>query len=518
MRQPPTHIAILALGLMLTLAGALAAHRAWEDAAALRLARHADVAERDVATALATTVARLRGADAMIRSRGLPTASAFSRYVGAIRLESGSGVQGLGFALDLGDRPHAAAQARLRRAGFDLVLWPRSAERARSAIVLLEPGDARNRAALGFDMLSEPRRRAAMLAAAADGEAHVTAPVRLVQEIDAGRVQPGFLVYLPTHRADGGLLGWTYSPLRAGDFFGAALRATPPDVAVAVRWGDDVLYSAGDWTGVRRRVERRLQIDGVIWRLSVGEVGHAFALSPALLVALIGALTSLGLAGFLRFREQIVLQLKAALAEAERASALNETLLQEVNHRVANSLSLAGGLLLMQKRASGNEEVRAALRTAANRVTAIGRVHQDLYRSRGGPITVGASTFLETLATDLRANLLGEESGVTLTVEAADVTLPAQRAVLIGIVATELATNAVKYAFPEGRGTIALRLAAEDDRLAFSVADDGVGFAAGVQGDGLGSRIVAALADQLGADLDRRSGPGGSTVTLKFAP
>jgi CHASE1-domain containing sensor protein len=98
----------------------------------------------------------------------------------------------------------------------------------------LEPRDKRNQAAIGFNMFSEPTRRAAMEKARDKGDAVISSKVLLKQEITQNK-QWGFLIYVPIYRgprAPGSveerrarLLGFVYSPFRAGDFFQTLLEA-----------------------------------------------------------------------------------------------------------------------------------------------------------------------------------------------------------------------------------------------------------------------------------------------------
>src|SRR5690606_29790516 len=123
----------------------------------------------------------------------------FGRYVARLRLERNyPGVLGVGFTEFRSDRAGIEALARERRAlgEADFRAWPEGSREAYSAILFLEPMNRLNRAAIGYDMLSEPTRRQAMIASARVDEGRATGPVQLVQEIDPVK-QPGFLIYLP---------------------------------------------------------------------------------------------------------------------------------------------------------------------------------------------------------------------------------------------------------------------------------------------------------------------------------
>ncbi len=187
----------------------------------------------------------LRGARGLFAASGDVTAREFETYVSQFDLaRSFRGVQGIGYA------------GRILPASVD------SLERARRAdgvvgyrvhpdlprdeyfpIIYLEPLDRRNRAALGFDMHSEPARRMAMDMARDSGRAVATSALQLVQEIDDDK-QVGFLIYLPLYAGEGTpatvaerrerLRGYVYAPFRAGDLFNGLFGVAMPPVAFSV--------------------------------------------------------------------------------------------------------------------------------------------------------------------------------------------------------------------------------------------------------------------------------------------
>jgi PAS domain S-box-containing protein len=170
----------------------------------------------------------------------------FGRY--AMQLELATtypGIQGVGFSRRFAWDERGSVEAEMRAAGLETFqVWPDHERSEGHAIVLLEPQDTRNRAALGFDMFTEPVRREAMEHARDSGRPVASGRVTLVQEIGSNK-QAGFLVYLPLYahgttpatveerRAN--LRGFVYSPFRADDlFFGIFGREVEPRVGFAV--------------------------------------------------------------------------------------------------------------------------------------------------------------------------------------------------------------------------------------------------------------------------------------------
>ena len=225
--------------------------------------------------------------------------------------------------------------------------------------------------------------------------------------------------------------------------------------------------------------------------------GHVIAAGIFLLICL-------ALASVIEFMRQLVYRLDAA----ERAK---DTLLQEANHRFKNNLQIIASLLELQGRGE-DAGIRAALAAAAERVQVIARVHERFRpTATGGSISI--RDYLEELGADLGTGLRGARP-IAVQVNADPVEVELERAVQIGLIVNELVTNALKYAFPDGRGgTIEISLRAAADTAEIVVRDDGVGCPASTE-PGLGTRLVTLLARQLGGELSRSHGETGCTARI----
>jgi two-component sensor histidine kinase len=194
-------------------------------------------------------------------------------------------------------------------------------------------------------------------------------------------------------------------------------------------------------------------------------------------------------------------------------------LLQEVNHRVGNSLQLIAAMLHMQSHANPGEAVKSALLDAATRVMAVAQVHRRLYTSEDVK-TVAIDHYLNALIKDLRNSTKGD-AFAQLSLVADAVETDPDRAVAIGVIVNELVINACKYAYPMGKGPIRVALKTQDDgtNAVISVEDDGVGFAdsAPVGSTGLGQHIVKAMADKLGARVSHDRMHRGTRIQIAFA-
>jgi len=222
---------------------------------------------------------------------------------------------------------------------------------------------------------------------------------------------------------------------------------------------------------------------------------------------------------FAQALEQVRLRRQTAEAEeALRASNQRlQALLREVNHRVANSLQLVSAFVQLQAAALDDEAARAALRETQRRIEAIGQVHRRLYTSDDVQ-TVDMAAYLAALLHELEETGVGAAGVRRLRLSADPVRLNTDRAVSLGVIVNELITNACKYAYATDEdGEVRVFLARDGDQaLRLTVEDDGRGLTAGLaaQGTGLGARVIAAMADSLGARLEYDAAHRGVRASL----
>lgn len=211
-----------------------------------------------------------------------------------------------------------------------------------------------------------------------------------------------------------------------------------------------------------------------------------------------------------------------ALARAAGALREREMLLVELRHRAKNTVQLIGSLVSLLARRVEAASV-PAVRELARRVRAFGLAHESLHRGRmAGEVDLGR--YLGEVAGGLLE--LAEGRDVRLDVRTERVMMSFGRAAPLGLAVNELVTNALKYAFPDGRGgvvTVEVRERGEDGAVLVSVADDGIGLPADAwppQGArSLGMSLVAGLARQAGAavSVERGDGDGGTRFVLTVA-
>ena len=186
------------------------------------------------------------------------------------------------------------------------------------------------------------------------------------------------------------------------------------------------------------------------------------------------------------------------------------TLLKEIHHRVKNNLQVISSLLSLQSTGLDDPRARDAFEASIRRVRSMALVHERLYRT-GDLSEIDFAQYLSAVAMDLAHALY--VPGVGVKVEAQEIMLSLDLAVPCGLIANELITNALKHAFPGGRGgAVTASLARRPDGLLqMTIADNGVGFPPGTDVEALGSMgmtTVRTLVGQVGGSLSIEAGPG----------
>jgi len=192
-----------------------------------------------------------------------------------------------------------------------------------------------------------------------------------------------------------------------------------------------------------------------------------------------------------------------------------EMLLIEVNHRAKNSLAIAASLLAIQGRRQPDPGVRALFEEAYERLNAMARVHDLLSKSESAQ-RVDVATYVTDLCEALRP-ITEKDSRIHLEAQVEQgVLIAADTAVPLGIVLTELITNAVKYAFPAPRsGTILAQVhRGQPGQVEAVIRDDGIGMSHLREGS-LGFGLVRSLVQQIGGEMDIQNDPG-LLVTISF--
>jgi chemotaxis protein methyltransferase CheR len=211
------------------------------------------------------------------------------------------------------------------------------------------------------------------------------------------------------------------------------------------------------------------------------------------------------------------------MAEREKNDLLKQKdmLLEELQHRIANSLQIIASIILLKARAVQSEETRLHLHDAHKRVMSIAAVQKQLHASGvGGSIEI--APYLSRLCETLASSMIGETRPIVLKMIGEGGSASSRQAESLGLIVTELVMNALKHAFPDDKieGLITVSYDRHDANWRLSVSDNGVGkpdggFAPGKSG--LGTGIIKALSHQIDAQVETVANAGGTTVSITHA-
>ena len=212
--------------------------------------------------------------------------------------------------------------------------------------------------------------------------------------------------------------------------------------------------------------------------------------------------------------------LEEAREHAEHERQRVEALLQDTSHRIGNSLATVSSLLGLQLLRSASPEVQSALESARSRVHAIAAAHRRL-RLGHDLETASTDEFLDAVLEDLAMTVSSNEK-ITISGQIDPIVISARDATTLGILLSELVTNAIKHAFPSrSGGSIEVQLKRVDEIPQLSVRDNGVGLSANAAGGsegGLGSVIIKQLANQFGGVPRYDSPPEGGLLVVIGLP
>ena len=213
-----------------------------------------------------------------------------------------------------------------------------------------------------------------------------------------------------------------------------------------------------------------------------------------------------------RVAEKLKHELLREMDDIRRDKAI---LLQELQHRVANSLQIIASVLLQTARRVQSDETRSHLRDAHNRVMSVAALQKQLALSTMDDVHL--RSYFTELCQSIGASMIRDQNHLSLKVSIDESIITADVSVSLGLIVTELVINALKHAFPADRGgKIVVGYRSEGPNWTLSVSDNGVGISSGAKVPvlGLGTSIVTALAKQLKANVEVIDTKPGTTVSV----
>ena len=435
----------------------------------------ADINRRTMAMASAierrafSSTSYLRAGAALLSTQDEVTATLFRRFVEELRLDSNfRGAEGIGWAPAIMAPEVPAFEERLSEGRMSNVkITPSLAAKPRPMLVpilYLKPDTLRNRRALGYDMYSEPVRRAAMDLAEREQRPIASGRIVLVQE--GGGNEPGFIVFMPVFDASGSgqdLKGYIYSPFNGPQFLASAaelvsyegLSARLYDVEGGKR---TLLAQLPGWRNSANVVEREVEIANREMLLVV-ESGRENALSMMSMITLLFGLAVASLLMLVaRLLAQQAMEDSRSLDWFAQQNSIRDSLTRELNHRVKNTLANVLSIVsLTRRRASDLDEFAEGI---DGRIRALSATHDLLTQSEWGTTPIRSVAEVELAPYSRNA-----EHEVVL--DGPDVDLAPNDALSFGLAIHELATNAAKYgSLSVDGGRVEVQWAKVNERLA----------------------------------------------------
>jgi two-component sensor histidine kinase len=393
--------------------------------------------------------AYLRSSAALFATQQMVEAPLFRTFIRQLHLDGRYvGSDGIGWAMKVRRQDIPTVESIMRQGGtadFAVAPVPPQDRPFVVPVMFIEPDTVRNRRAIGFDMFSEPVRRAAMKSAERTGQPTASGRVVLQQEGQAPDAA-GFLVYMPVFAVDatGGdhtLRGYVYSPFNAQRFLessidvnhlgGAGVRLFDEDAG-----GPRLMAEIATGNGSGKLVRRAIDIAGHRFILEIEAQATPMLSLMSIMSLLFGLLVATLLLVLARLLTQQAVEDRIALAWFEQQSSIRNSLTRELNHRVKNTLANVLSIIsLTRRRATSLADFADSLE---NRIRALSATHDLLTQSDWGttPVIDVVKAELAPYAQDAQRHL---------EIAGPDVELAPNDALSLGLAIHELATNAAKY-------------------------------------------------------------------------
>jgi two-component sensor histidine kinase len=443
----------------ITVLSVFAIERGEQERDAADVARKAQAMTSAIERRAYTSSAYLRAGAALLSTQDEVTPELFRRFVSELRLDANyRGAEGIGWAPVVEAAELAAFEARLGMSRRDEQhVTPTIEEQPRdllTPILFLQPDTGRNRRALGYDMYSEPTRRAAMDLAAANDRPTASGPVVLVQE--GGGDAVGFLIMMPVFEglsSSRELKGFIYSPFNASQFLASASDLVSyDDIGARLLDGetaDPVPMARSDaWLDGRSAVVREVNLANRTMMLEVQSTREEGLSSMSMITLLFGLAVASLLMLVARLLTQQTLEDRRAISWFEEQNSIRNSLTRELNHRVKNTLANVLSIVSLTRRRSADlDEFAEGL---DGRIRALSATHDLLTQSDWGTTPIRAVVEVELAPyardEDHQLDLVGPHTE-----------LAPNDALSLGLAVHELATNAAKYgslSVPGGKVTV----------------------------------------------------------------
>jgi two-component sensor histidine kinase len=194
-----------------------------------------------------------------------------------------------------------------------------------------------------------------------------------------------------------------------------------------------------------------------------------------------------------------------------------DQIIREVHHRVKNNLQIIASIFNLQAENSNNADFKDLIFVGRNRIKSIALVHEMLYTSIN-PRSVNIKEYVQTLVYHIHHSLSKPGSKISLQYDFQEEHyLSTDQIISIGLVINEAVTNSIKYAFPNGKGTISISFSRFENKFELEIMDNGIGFSdQKTEGTGLGTQLISLLCLQIEGQLKTKSNSEGTAYFISF--
>lgn len=510
-------------------------NKAQEDEQAARVAMQVNMRLRD-------HVAVLEGVRALYQSDASSSGPGIRSYLAALQPQlQAPGMEGVGIAVAIRQGTPAAAEAILRRNyGKDIAVWPTTDQPIGFPIVLVEPDNPRRHNALGFDMYSEPVRRAAMRRAWQTGRPATSGIVRLVQERDEKQKQPGFLIYVPVYARTPGetadetaklaaavgaeaadvappppsarpIEAFVYAPFRTRDLMTAVLGSNLDTVAgIEVLAGDGpsapLVFRHGTvgWDAhqqVIRVADRR-------WTMRISYGRFIDRLGRPIAILLFGIALALLATQLHRLQQRRIGVAQALADERARHAEDRELMIGEMAHRMKNAFARIGALARITLREV--DSLAAFEEKFDGRLRALSDSKQMLVTGAVDTVDLGRIVRREL-------DIAGWDAAKLAGLTGPDVRLDDEGAQAIALAVHELVTNSIKYGALGGRGELAVGWRRDGDDIEFAWTESGLPETPQVDTESFGTQFIRSLIErQLKGSWSRTAADHALSIVIRW--
>ncbi|MDK2760058.1 MAG: CHASE domain-containing protein [Sphingopyxis sp.] len=471
-------------------------------------------------------IAVLEGVRALYQSDSGTGGPGIRGYLNALQPHVGApGMEGIGIAAAMRADTPAAVEAKLRENyDDDIRIWPTTDQPIGFAVVLVEPYTPRRRAALGFDMYSEPIRRDAMRRAWQTGQPAASGIVRLAQEKAAQVKQPGFLIYLPVYaRGPTGpdadtvvtttgarpVEAFVYAPFRVRDMMIAVLGSQLDGISgLEVYAGEGpaapLVFRQGTmgWDAQ----EQKLRIADRIWTMRISYGRTLERLGRPLAILIFGVALAMLATQLHRVQRRRLVAFQELAEQKARHAEDRELMIGEMAHRMKNAFARIGALARITLRESKSlQEFEAKF---DGRMRALSDAKQMLVTGAVDSVELGRIVHREL-------ELAGRSPEQLATIAGPAVRLDDEGAQALSLAIHEFVTNSIKYGALAGKGDLAVSWRRADGDILLSWVESDLPETPHIESESFGTRFIRTLIErQLKGRWDRSVGDRRLSITI----